>query len=335
MEQRCLSLVTIILFVLLGGVVAKPQASNDSLVVLFYNTENFFDCRDDSLKDDSEFLPTSLRAWHVGRFKHKAANVARVIVNSGRGDIPALVGLCEVENDYVVRYLTRYSPLKQLGYRYVMTESPDSRGIDVALLYQREMFRLLESVSIRFDTESVGHTPTRDALHCSGRLFTGDTLDVIVCHLPSRRNNSVQADKARRLVMDRIEKYADSLVMGRLKPSVLIMGDFNTPADDELLAEHFNNGKFHLLTSVYCGRSDFGSYKYQGIWQTIDHFVVNGRLFSADGLPESGTADIVDDDYLLIDDERFMGKKPFRTYNGMRYQGGYSDHLPLRTVIYY
>lgn len=307
----------------------------DSLLVMFYNVENFFDCRHDSTKDDSEFLPESMRRWHVGRFKKKAANISKVIVNSGNGIIPAVIGLAEVENSYVMDYLTRYSPLKQLGYRYVMTDSPDKRGIDVALMYQREQFKLLSSHTERFDTERVGHGPTRDMLHCSGMLFSGDTLDFIVLHLPSRRGGTSSAVKARELVMERVKLYADSIRLCRVKPNIVIMGDFNTYPDDEKLNGFLNNGHYSLLTSAFAGRTDIGTYKYQGIWQTLDHISVNKEMLNADDALRAGKINIVDDDYLLEPDKKFHGLKPFRTYYGMKYIGGFSDHLPLKLVIFY
>lgn len=111
--------------------------------VVFWNTENFFDTRHDSLKNDMEFLPHSMRHWNHRRYKKKLDNVARTLTAIGEWNFPALIGLCEVENDTVMRDLTLYSPLKEAGYRYVMTHCSDLRGIDVALLYQRDRFKLL------------------------------------------------------------------------------------------------------------------------------------------------------------------------------------------------
>ena len=116
--------------------------------VVFWNTENFFDTRHDSLKNDREFLPHSLRHWGYSRYKKKIDNVARTLAAVGEWNFPVLIGLCEVENDTVMRDLTLYSPLKEADYRYVMTHSSDQRGIDVALLYQRDRFKLLTCSSI-------------------------------------------------------------------------------------------------------------------------------------------------------------------------------------------
>lgn len=124
---------------------ASSQQERISFRVVSWNIENLFDTHHDSLKNDHEYLPDAIRHWNYSRYKKKLADVARVITAIGEWNPPALVGLCEVENDTVLRDLTRRSPLKELSYRYVMTNSPDLRGIDVALLYQRDLFKLLSS----------------------------------------------------------------------------------------------------------------------------------------------------------------------------------------------
>ena len=146
---------------------ASFQQEKIPFCVVSWNIENLFDTHHDSLKNDHEFLPDAMRHWNYSRYKKKLVDVARVITAIGEWSPPALVGLCEVENDTVLRDLTRRSPLKELSYRYVMTNSPDLRGIDVALLYQRDLFKLLSSRSISIPPLKQYH-PTRDLLHVSG-----------------------------------------------------------------------------------------------------------------------------------------------------------------------
>ena len=139
--------------------------------VVSWNVENLFDIHHDSLKNDREFLPDALRHWNYTRYKKKLTDMARVITAVGEWEPPALVGLCEVENDTVLRDLTRRSPLKELNYRYVMTDSPDLRGIDVALLYQRDLFKLLSFRSVSIPPLKQ-FRPTRD-LFATDRRHTG------------------------------------------------------------------------------------------------------------------------------------------------------------------
>lgn len=177
--------VTILFFVICSW--NAPAQENIRFRVACWNTENLFDTHHDSLKNDYEFFPNAMRHWNYNRYKKKLSDIARVITAIGEWNAPALIGLCEVENDTVLRDLTHRSPLQELDYRYVMTDSPDLRGIDVALLYQRDLFKLLSSRSISIPVFRQ-HRPTRDLLHVNGLLLTGDTLDVFVCHLPSRSN---------------------------------------------------------------------------------------------------------------------------------------------------
>ena len=158
--------------------------------VMSWNVENLFDTHHDTLKNDNEFLPDAIRHWNYTKYKKKLADMARVITAVGEWNPPALVGLCEVENDSVLRDLTRRSVLKEAGYRYVMTNSPDQRGIDVALLYQRDQFKLIshQGIPIPHRSGKKKFRPTRDILHVCGMLLNSDTLDIFVVHLPSRQN---------------------------------------------------------------------------------------------------------------------------------------------------
>ena len=122
----------------------------------------------------------------LSRYNSKLKNIAKVILAAGGEQVPDLVGLCEVENEHCVKGLVRYSPLREVGYKYVITQSPDERGIDVALLYQPQTFRLLAKRVISIPSEKIKRRPTRDILHVTGKVVSGDTLDVFVCHMPSR-----------------------------------------------------------------------------------------------------------------------------------------------------
>lgn len=308
--------------------------------MMFWNVENLFDTKHDSLKNDKEFLPDAMRHWNYRRYKKKLADIARVITAVGEWTPPALVGLCEVENDTVLRGLTRYSPLKELGYRYVMTHSPDERGIDVALLYQRHCFKLLSSRPIRPGKASADSRPTRDILHVSGQLLTGDTLDVFVVHLPSRSGGVKESEPYRLHVARKIKEAADSLLAVRLHPKIIIMGDFNDYPTNKSITQvlealpppaQTNGNKLYHLLARKARHRRFGSYKYRGEWGLLDHLIVSGTLLDTSATIFTGEAkaEVARLPYLLIKDEKYGGIQPFRTYHGMKYQGGYSDHLPV------
>lgn len=314
--------------------------------VMSYNVENLFDTKDDSLKNDEEFLPTATRHWTYRKYRKKLDDIAKVIMAVGEGEIPALVALCEVENDTVLRDLTRYSALREADYRYIMTDSKDERGIDVALLYQRHLFKPISTQSIPIKPTKKQQSPTRDILHVSGILINQDTLDVIVCHFPSRSRGSKLTEPYRIDVATKVKATTDSLLSLRQRGQVLIMGDLNdypqstsiakilqakAPEQHSLIVQH---RLYHLLADK-CKSKSFGSYKYQGRWQLLDHILVSGTLLqpSSPLYTCNAWADVCNLPFLLIEDERYGGNQPFRTYHGMRYQGGYSDHLPIYTTF--
>ena len=322
---------------------ASSQQERISFRVVSWNIENLFDTHHDSLKNDHEYLPDAIRHWNYSRYKKKLADVARVITAIGEWNPPALVGLCEVENDTVLRDLTRRSPLKELSYRYVMTNSPDLRGIDVALLYQRDLFKLLSSRSISIPPFKQ-HRPTRDLLHVSGLLLAGDTLDVFVCHFPSRSGGAKESEPYRLSVAKKIRLEADSILTSRRRPQLIIMGDFNDYPDNKSITEVLAAiapppypealKLYHLLAGkAKAGKHTFGSYKYQGEWGLLDHMIVSGTLLniSAPFFTNEERANVSRLPFLLSDDDKYGGKQPFRTYYGMKYLGGYSDHLPIYT----
>ena len=310
--------------------------------VVSWNIENLFDTHHDSLKNDHEFLPDAIRHWNYGRYKKKLTDIARVITAFGEWNPPALVGLCEVENDTVLRDLTRRSPLKELDYRYVMTNSPDLRGIDVALLYQRDLFKLLSSRSVPISPFNQ-HRPTRDLLHVSGLLLTGDTLDIFVCHLPSRSGGAKESEPYRLHAAHTLRTEVDSILNARLHPQVIIMGDFNDYPTNKSIrkileaeapsADAPSPLKLYHLLARKAKAKDFGSYKYRGKWGLLDHLIVSGNLLNQSGsfFTNEEKAKVCILPFLLIEDSKYGGKEPFRTYKGMKYQGGISDHLPVYT----
>ena len=160
--------------------------------IVSYNVENLFDCQADSLHDDSEFTPDGLRHWTPVRYYLKREHIARTIVNIGGWEGVAIVGLCEVENEQCMRDLCTQN-LRNLPYSYIHFDSPDVRGIDVAMLYRTDLFHILQAYPIRVPTAN-GERPTRDILYVSGTMPEGDTLHVFVCHLPSRLGGASSAD---------------------------------------------------------------------------------------------------------------------------------------------
>jgi endonuclease/exonuclease/phosphatase family metal-dependent hydrolase len=303
------------------------------LRVMFYNVENYFDCKHDSLKNDYEFLPGGIRAWTPARFWVKTGHIARVIAAIGADKFPEIVGLAEVENEACLKSLIYVSPLKNAGYSFIHEESPDSRGVDVCLLYNRYLFSVIRHVSIRVNCKEDSTKRTRDILYVCGKTYTNDTLHLFVTHFPSRLGGELESEAYRRDVAKLIREKADSIFSVQEKSNILIMGDFNDYPDCRSVSVDLQAGMpaedpeckaLYNLMLPMDGKPDMGTNKYQGDWGILDQMLVSGNL-----LKHTREAHIFDADFLLVPDERWMGRKPYRTYNGMIYQGGYSDHLPV------
>ena len=306
---------------------AAPACAQESFRVLFWNVENLFDTKDDPRKNDNEYLPDATRHWNHFRYREKLKCLAKGIIASGDEFVPDLVGLCEVENDSCLYDLTRRSPLREANYRYVMTESPDQRGIDVALLYQRGSFQLLQHQSIRIPHKRLKKGPTRDILHVVGKVLSGDTLDVFVCHMPSRSGGQAKSEPYRLMTAGILKQSVDSVMRFRKRPHVLVMGDFNDYPTDKSMEKLCLDGKLRNLMKGKKG----GTYRYRGEWGILDQIVVSGSMLDPSSTirttPEQ--AQIVRHSFLLEEDDKYGGDIPSRTYIGARYHGGYSDHLPV------
>ena len=291
------------------------------------NCENLFDCRHDSLKNDTEFLPTSGRQWTPRRYWRKLDNIGRTIISSTSDTItyqlPDLVALVEVENDSVLHDLTRRSLLRNAGYDYVMTCSPDERGLDVALLFQPFSFQLLRHYPLRI-VPLPDMRPTRDILYVSGRVMSGDTLHVFVVHAPSRYGGERETRPYRRHVAQRLMLSVDSIRTLSPDARILVAGDFNDYVDDASLRYLEQQGLHNASKTATGHHGARGTYRFQGLWASLDHIFVSKSLHH-----ELDSCYINDQLFLLEEDEKYGGVKPFRTYNGMRYRRGFSDHLPL------
>jgi hypothetical protein len=311
------------------------KRSDTVLRVMFYNVENLFDPREDSITSDEEYQPTGMRGWTSSRLKQKQINISKVVLAVGGWEPPDLIGFCEVENFSVLYGLTNFTALKNFGYRIIHYDSPDPRGIDVALLYRPEKFRLLQSfpVKIRFPFDTVART--RDILFVKGIACKRDTINVFVNHWPSKFGGAMATIPKRNYVASVMRKYADSLLTVNPNSNILIIGDLNESPFEEgvnkVLRAKMDSANLAAddLYNMLAGAGlswNKGTIKFHETWDAIDHMIVSRTLLSHT-TPHS--LHIFDAPFLLQDDEAWFGKKPFRTYYGAKYIGGFSDHLPV------
>lgn len=300
--------------------------------VLFYNVENGFDTTDNPMTQDEEYLPQSGRHWTNKRYTEKIQHLAKVLTASGEWETPAIIGLSEIENDSVIYRLLNHTPLKAQSYRYCMTHGSDPRGINVALLYQRDQFCYLGHNAIQIPFRDTGKR-SRDLLHVWGKVSSGDTLDVFVCHFPSRYGGEKASEPYRLDAARCLRHLCDSLFNRRKHPCLLIMGDFNDSPRNKSM--RILSGKKNKLTDLFKDPSRLtqpGSHKYQGKWLQLDQLWVNSALLQPEASfhYKESSANLFDPPFLFTEDKTYRGKRPFRTYYGYTYEGGFSDHLPIR-----
>lgn len=329
-------------FLFFSVLLVSAQTDKSEFCILFYNVENLFDVQDDSLSLDDEFTPQGERYWTYKRLNRKLLNTSKVILNSSGWEIPTLIALCEIENRYVLERLLEDTPLITYPYKIIHKESPDPRGIDVALLYDSERFYPLNYEYYPVCGKGGKGFISREILYVSGLVGGKDTLHIFVNHWPSRYSGVMESRERRNLAAMLLREELDKLLSQNKNAKVVILGDFNDQPDDKsikniLQVEHawkeiLPNGLYNL-SALWA--KDFGTLKYQGTWFVFDQIIVSGALLGADrGLyTQKDWASVCTFPFLLQHDKTYGGRKPFRTYNGYKYEGGFSDHLPITLRI--
>ena len=301
----------IIYIIFLSLIFSLPiLAEKSSLRIVSYNVENLFDTKHDTLKNDSSFLPDGMHHWTYRRYQTKIDRIAQVLINIGGWESVPLVGLCEVENARCLRNLCY--KLRRFHYKYVHYDSPDERGVDVALLYDSTRLSILNSRALSL---SLDGDATRDILYVSALYEQRDTVHVMMCHLPSQLGGASNTDWKRQRAKSLIQSQIDSIFLFQPSANIVVMGDMNTSAQDDL------TGMVNLMIPIQ--KMGQGTHKYQGIWTCLDQFYVSHSIF-----PQS-TAMIFSPQWLLEEDTKYLDVQPRRTYVGYRYHDGYSDHLPI------
>ena len=293
------------------------------LTLVELNCENLFDYRHDEGKQDEEYMPEATRHWTRKRYWRKLNNIAQELLSCSDDGIPDMIALCEVENDSVMNDLTRRSLLRNAGYEYLMTSSPDLRGIDVALLYSPFSFAPVSHYQIEVQPVE-GMRPTRNILYVSGKVASDDTLHVFVVHAPSRYGGERYSRPFRMAVVSRLCQSLDSIRAVSPDARILIAGDFNDEADGPALRRIYEHGVRNVSKDARGSHGVKGTYRYRGEWESIDHVLASPYICN-----RVDTAFIHAPMFLLEEEKLYGGFRPRRTYNGMRYQPGYSDHLPL------
>jgi endonuclease/exonuclease/phosphatase family metal-dependent hydrolase len=308
----------------------------EKLSIGFYNLENFFDTVDDPKTQDNPFTPKGFMHWISKRYFNKAKKIAYVISRLGYAEtqkLPALVGLGEVENKTVLNDLIKSKYLRKHDLGFVHFESEDRRGMDVALLYDKMQFELLESRAHPLTLYTNKGLPykTRDILYCRG-LLKGEAIHLLINHWPSRREGDIQSGHKRRLASEQLREIINYIQYEEDDAKIIVMGDFNTDPDDETIkTELVYKDFFNPSEALF--KQHLGSLNHQQKWHLFDQLIFSNYFNSASKL-QYKEMKIFAPKYL----KTWHGKlknKPFRTYIGSSYQGGYSDHFPVYAILEY
>lgn len=280
---------------------------------MFWNLENFYSPLQKGEREDST------KVWNYRRFAIKRDLIVKTImaVKDKEGEFPFLIGLCETDSYAAVRMLVNNTPLERLGYKTIHRDSPDKRGIDVALLYRENLFKLLETRFLR-----VHSFRTRDILYAKGTVGE-DTLHVFVNHWPSKLGGEKSSYSKRMEVASLLKSVTDSIKSANPSALIVAMGDFNdAPTSEALRGLGLNNLSGRLKDSLTGSGSEVkGSHKYRGKWEMLDQFLVSDSV--------KGSACVFYMPHLLTEDKKYFGVKTRRTFIGPRFVGGASDHLPI------
>ena len=322
------------IFVILGLTACLAWIRAEDLRVVSYNVENLFHPKHDTVcidsttfieKDDYEWTPDGERRWSYTRYYRKVENIARVLTNIGEWDGVDIVGLQEVENALCVKRLC-YT-LRPGEYDFVHYESPDPRGIDVALIYKKSRVDTIRTKNLTPTlSQGEGVVFTRDILYVCVRVDKRDTLHLFVCHLPSQRGGAAESEWKRTAVKEILQRSIDSVYALHPAAKIIVMGDMNSEPKEDLRG--VKNKKPTPNPSLK-GReqnntSHIGTHKYQGRWSCLDQF------YTSPALDSLSRAEIYNAAWIQEPDEKYLDLKPKRTYNGFRYQkDGFSDHLPI------
>ena len=317
------------ILLLCAGLLGYLPLKSAPLRIVSYNVENLFHPEKDSIKDDGEWTPEGEKHWSYARYNRKVENIARVLTNIGEWDGVDIVGLQEIENAAVVKKLC-YT-LRRNEYDFVHYDSPDRRGIDVALMYKKARVDTLRTRAIVVnDGMSASLNDgliTRDILYVCARVKNdpskvhGDTLHLFVCHLPSQRGGKAETEWKREAAKEVLQKAVDSVFAISENAKIIVMGDMNST--DELKIKNYELKDKLAKSQKLKANSQQGTYKHNGRWECIDHFYVSEAIDSV------SNAYVYDAEWIQEPDEKYLGLKPKRTYNGFTYQNGFSDHLPV------
>jgi len=314
---------------------ASKYNAKKIITVVFYNVENLFDTLNQQGERDGEFTPTGKNKWTSERYNKKVNDIAHVLADVNKNELPEIIGLCEIENKAVLNDLVKTPALKAGKYEIAQFESPDYRGIDCALLYRPDEFKLLAKSPVRVTFSDEPEFTTRDILYVKGELPNHEELHIFVNHWPSRIDG-LEKSQPKRLEAARILKHKiDSVLLKNPSANILVMGDMNDEPSNRSLNEVLgakipgtpNARLVNLMYPIH--QKKLGSYNYRGNWNMLDNMIVSTSLLDKKGFCCVDQQGFVFSEKWMQNIDKNGVMYPNRTYGGPNYYGGVSDHFPV------
>lgn len=328
----------------IGGI-AQKSSKKTSLqsfhgrAIVSYNVENLFDTIDNKDVIDEEFLPGGKLKWNSERYRTKLDHLVEAITMN-LSENPVIIGLVEIENKGVLEDLKRTGRLAKTNYEIAHKDSPDARGIDCGLLYDKSAFKLIKMETLKVAIDSIPDFKTRDILYVKGEFKGGKIIHLFVNHWPSRRGGEGESEIRRIQAAKVARAKVDEILKADPKANIVLMGDFNDHPDNVSIKDIL---KAKAVTDTGADLVDLfeddhkagkGTHNYKGEWGVLDHFIVSKALYNG----KNGIA-LSPNDGKIVYEEKLLftgkdgSKKPSTTYGGPNYYGGYSDHLPIQLML--
>ena len=314
---------------------SSSKQKKNITTIAFYNVENLFDIVDNPATADDDFTPKGRLKWTQKRYNIKIRKLSSVISKLGLNrskNPPAIVGLVEVENSKVVSDLANSSYLRKHHYGYVHHDSPDERGIDVALIYNKIAFELLasETFPVYLEKESGARDYTRDILKVSGNLH-GELVHILVNHWSSRREGVLESEPKRITAAETARGIIDTIKEKEMNPKIIIMGDFNDDPTSKSVEQYLVKEDFYNPMKSMLDKDKYGSLTYDGKWNLFDQIIFSNNFLVKDNLYLKH-AEVFNKRWMKTNRGKYKGS-PFRTFIGPWYKGGFSDHFPVYAFL--
>ena len=331
--MRITNLFWLVLALFLGSCTSEKRSLKNEYTIVSYNVENLFDTVDDPKIADEEFLPESEKKWDIVRYQKKLNDLSRVISEVNAKELPEIVGLVEIENRTVIEDLIQTEPLKDQGYTIIHEESPDFRGIDVALIYRKDAFHEIMHETLPVVFPDNPEFKTRDILHVTGQI-KNITVHIFVNHWPSRVGGDEKTEPKRVLAASVLKAKIDDILAADPKALIIIMGDMNDEPTNKSLVEILgakspDSGAKLVNLMIPDDTSGLGTYFYSGNWNMLDNLVVSDELISGKRFHIVDQKGFIYSSNWMIYTNKSGDKTPNRSYVGSKYVGGVSDHFPV------